>query len=98
MPADSDLLFDGQPDPLAIEALLGSQGEEAEALYRRANEVRCRELGSEVYLRGLIGISNICRQNCLYCGLRGGNWEIDHYRMEHGEILAAARDALEFGF
>ena len=40
------------------------------ALREEANRVKVDTIGPEVYLRGLIEISNICVKNCLYCGIR----------------------------
>ena len=67
-------------------------------LWRRADSIRHSCVGDEVHLRGLIEISNYCRRNCLYCGIRKDNGKITRYRMERGEIVEAARRALEFGY
>lgn len=69
-----------------------------EELWRRADEVRRAEVGDEVHLRGLVEISNVCARECLYCGVRAGNAEIDRYRMSADEILACARKAVDFGY
>ena len=44
-----------------------------EALRERADEVRAREKGAHVFVRGLIEFSNRCERNCRYCGLRSAN-------------------------
>ena len=44
-----------------------------EALRERADEVRAREKGEHVFVRGLIEFSNRCERNCRYCGLRSAN-------------------------
>jgi len=72
--------------------LLSSQEEEeAEALFSAADRVRRRAVGDEVHLRGIVEFSNICAQNCLYCGLRKDNLRIRRYRMTEEEIVAAAK-------
>ena len=43
-----------------------------ERLYSGAYRTKVSTVGDKVYLRGLVEISNICRKNCLYCGIRGG--------------------------
>ena len=48
----------------------------AELLFAAADWVRERYIGPQVELRGLIEFSNICKQNCLYCGLRRDNREV----------------------
>lgn len=69
-----------------------------EDLRRKADEVRRREVGDEVHLRGLIEISNHCTRSCFYCGLRRENRRLPRYRMTADEILACARQATEFGY
>ncbi|MCX5670152.1 MAG: [FeFe] hydrogenase H-cluster radical SAM maturase HydE [Planctomycetota bacterium] len=69
-----------------------------EDLWRRAEAARRRHVGDEVHLRGLIEISNFCVRECLYCGLRASNCALARYRMTAGEILAAARQAVAFGY
>jgi biotin synthase len=69
-----------------------------EALYQRADDARRRHVGDEVHLRGLIEISNHCVRNCGYCGLRRANEPLGRYRMSADEILACAREAVEYGY
>ena len=72
--------------------------EPASQLYARADEVRQAALGSDVHLRGLIEFSNICRNDCLYCGIRRGNKGVKRYRMGDDELVETARRAVEIGF
>jgi len=44
-----------------------------------ADNVRRENVGDQVHLRGLIEISNMCRCDCLYCGLRKSNTDITRY-------------------
>ncbi len=53
--------------------------------------------GSHVYNRGLIEFSNICRRNCLYCGLRRQNTRLRRYILSEAQILAAAGAAAQSG-
>ncbi|MBR5626044.1 MAG: hypothetical protein IKW74_00310, partial [Thermoguttaceae bacterium] len=39
-------------------------------LWRRADRTRQEQVGDAVHLRGLVELSNHCRRNCLYCGIR----------------------------
>ena len=69
-----------------------------EELYQRADEV-CREtVGDDVHLRGLIEFSNICRNDCLYCGIRRGNRQVKRYRMSDDELVETATRAAALGF
>ena len=52
-----------------------------EALRERADEVRAREKGEHVFVRGLIEFSNRCERNCRYCGLRSANPSLKRYRL-----------------
>ncbi len=67
-------------------------------LFRKADEVRRRYVGDEVHLRGLIEFSNICRNNCMYCGVRRDNQALKRYRMSEEELVETARRAAAMGF
>ena len=69
-----------------------------EALYAAANELKIREVGKGVYLRGLIETSNYCTRNCLYCGIRKGNAAVRRYELSLDEIVAGAKLAASFGY
>ncbi|MGE4505757.1 MAG: radical SAM protein, partial [Desulfovibrionaceae bacterium] len=74
--------------------LLGRADEE---LFRLADGEKRRVYGAEVFLRGVIEFSNVCNKSCHYCGLRAGSRGIARYRLEPGEILQAADEAVRFG-
>ena len=82
----------GKPE---IITMLQTEGAEFDALLARAAEVRRHTIGDAVYLRGLIEYSNICRKNCLYCGIRRDNSSVARYTLSREEVLAAARYADE---
>lgn len=67
-------------------------------LFKKADETRRKYVGDEVHLRGLIEFSNICRNNCLYCGIRKGNKNAVRYRMTPEELIETARRAAGMGF
>jgi len=69
-----------------------------QSLWNRADAVRKDNVGNEVHLRGLIEISNICRRQCLYCGIRAGNKQLARYRLTTEEVLHCARLAVQFGY
>lgn len=68
------------------------------ALLKRADRIRKKYVGDAIHLRGLIEFSNICRNNCLYCGIRRGNGKVARYRMEEDELIETARRAAALGF
>ena len=67
-------------------------------LHERAFAVTTRVFGSAVYARGLIEFTNICRNDCYYCGIRRSNSQIPRYRMSVDEILAICSDGYARGF
>ena len=77
--------------------LLSDEAGEKE-LFARADAVRKKYVGDEIHLRGLIEFSNICRNNCLYCGIRRGNDKAARYHMTEKEIIETARRAADMGF
>ncbi len=66
-------------------------------LYDRADAVRRARMGDAVPLRGLVEFSNICANDCLYCGIRAGNAKVARYRLDDEAILALARRMGEHG-
>ncbi|MBB5143700.1 [FeFe] hydrogenase H-cluster radical SAM maturase HydE [Desulfovibrio intestinalis] len=56
-----------------------------------------REKGSHVFVRGLVEFSNLCRRNCRYCGLRGGNSSLVRYALSQAQVLKAASVAVDTG-
>ena len=70
----------------------------AEALREKAVRVREQIYGKTVYVRGLIEISSFCKNNCYYCGIRGGNPKAERYRLTPEEILLCCREGWELGF
>lgn len=72
--------------------------EAADLLARYARETREAVYGTDVYIRGLIEISNICQNDCYYCGIRGSNPHCDRYRLTPEDILACCREGYALGF
>ncbi len=67
-------------------------------LFEKAVAVRQKHYGTTIYTRGLIEMSNYCRNNCYYCGLRASNKEIERYRLDKETILACCKIGYELGF
>lgn len=78
--------------------LLRATGEERKALFEKAAEVKAAHVGNIVYLRGLIEFSNVCRKNCLYCGIRMDNKKVERYTLDDEQIIEAAKYALDARF
>ena len=76
-----------------IIALLKCEGEDKTALFAKSSMVRDEYIGRKVWFRGLIEFSNVCGKDCLYCGIRKGNKNLERYNLADEEILAAAKFA-----
>ena len=81
------------------EYLISNRNEEyAKILADKATEARKKIYGNDVYIRGLIEISNICKNDCLYCGIRRGNKNCERYRLTDDEILLCCDEGYLLGF
>ena len=81
------------------EQLITNRNNETAGLLRKlAVRVRREFYGNDIYIRGLIEISNICRNDCCYCGIRRSNSRCERYRLSHDEILACADEGYGLGF
>ena len=67
-------------------------------LHTLADEVRREIDGEDVYIRGLIEISNYCKNDCYYCGIRRGNKSAVRYRLTKDDILACCEEGYKLGF
>ena len=76
----------------------GRTPEAASELAERAVSLRKSIYGTAVFTRGLIEISNICRNDCLYCGIRRSNRNAERYRLTPAEILSCAEEGYALGF
>ena len=67
-------------------------------LQEKAQQTTIARFGRNVYIRGLIEISNRCRNNCLYCGIRKSNTMVSRYALSRETILACCREGYALGF
>ena len=78
--------------------LTGCDAETLRYINKQAQEVALRHFGNKIYIRGLIEVSNCCRNNCYYCGIRKGNPNIERYRLNLESILDCCRQGYKLGF
>lgn len=76
----------------------GRTPEAMEYISEKARRIRKEIYGTSVYVRGLIEFTNLCRNNCLYCGIRRSNHHCDRYRLRKDEILECFAAGYELGF
>ncbi|MBQ3449041.1 MAG: [Synergistaceae bacterium] len=81
------------------EELIEYRNDESVKLLRdMAVSIRHKIYGNDVYIRGLIEITNICKNDCLYCGIRKSNTNCERYRLSPDEIIACSDEGYELGF
>ena len=64
----------------------------------RAVEARKRVYSNAVFIRGLIEISNHCKNDCHYCGIRASNAGCERYRLSPDQIVECADRGYGLGF
>ena len=69
-----------------------------EWLFALADEIRKKNVGDSVHLRGLVEFSNICKCDCQYCGLRKSNDKAERYRILKDEIVKIVKHASDMGY
>lgn len=72
--------------------------EEKDFAAHLARERAQKNFGSRIYTRGLIEVSNYCKNNCYYCGIRRDNRRAVRYRLTPEEILSCAGEGYGLGF
>ena len=72
--------------------------ENAEYAAELAVKKRKEIYSDSVFVRGLIEISNICKNDCYYCGIRCKNSNVDRFRLTKDEILSCCRRGYVLGF
>lgn len=64
-------------------ALIKGYNDEASGLLRElAVKERKAYYGNKIFIRGLIEISNVCKNDCYYCGIRRSNNNVERYRLD----------------
>lgn len=71
---------------------------DSEYLFKKADAARQEYYGKDVYMRGLIEISNYCKNDCYYCGIRCSNKNASRYRLTKEEILSCCENGYALGF
>ena len=70
----------------------------AKTLRKLADKIRREIYGNKIFVRGLIEISNICKNDCFYCGIRHGNQNCERYRLTPEQIISCSDEGYELGF
>lgn len=75
-----------------------SSGADRDFLFERARAARDAHYGRKVYIRGLIELTNYCKNDCLYCGIRKSNASCERYRLTKEQILSCCESGYALGF
>ena len=78
--------------------ILACDEESFELLRDEALRLRHKVYGNTVFIRGLIEISNYCKNDCYYCGIRRSNSKCERYRLTSEEILDCCEIGYSLGF
>jgi biotin synthase len=65
---------------------LRTNGGVQQELHERAAAVARDHFGNRVFVRAVVEISNFCRENCRYCGMRRENDSLARYRARFEEL------------
>lgn len=64
----------------------------------KAHRIAIGRFGRKIYFRGIVEFTNICRNDCYYCGIRCSNSNVQRYRLDEEDILRCCEDGYNFGF
>lgn len=67
-------------------------------LFQLARDTTIKIYGNKVFIRGLLEYSNHCKNNCMYCGIRRDNKNVDRYRLSEEEILLSLEEGYKIGY
>ncbi len=76
--------------------VLKSRDRTQQAFHERAARVAVERFGRQVFLRAVVEVSNFCRENCSYCGMRRGHRDLARHRArldQMAELLVRHRPA-----
>ncbi|MGA2787923.1 MAG: radical SAM protein [Verrucomicrobiota bacterium] len=68
------------------ESELALNGMAQAAMHERAAAATRNTFGEKVFVRAVVEVSNFCRENCGYCGMRRDNRTLARYRAQHEQI------------
>ncbi len=66
--------------------MLNSSGAAQNRLHEHASEVATKQFGRRVFVRAVVEVSNFCRENCAYCGMRRDNRALARFRTNYEQI------------
>ena len=72
--------------PVVSAELMQARGRAQDELKERAAAAARSRFGRNVFVRAVVEVSNFCRENCAYCGMRRDNRALDRFRAAHDTL------------
>ncbi|MBR5087537.1 MAG: [Muribaculaceae bacterium] len=95
----------GLVDTLRLKHHLDSDGyaalltcDDAHYLHEQAREVAQSVFGKGIFVRGLVELTNVCRNDCYYCGIRKSNSNVERYILTTEQVLQSCDAGYKLGF
>ena len=63
-----------------------------------ASAIAVERFGRKIFFRGIIEFTNICRNDCIYCGIRRSNNCVGRYRLTEEDILECCAEGYDLGY
>lgn len=63
-----------------------------------ARDIAVNNFGKNIFFRGIVEFTNICKNDCLYCGIRKSNCNVNRYRLDMDAIMDCCAAGYENGF
>ena len=79
-------------------SLIENRNEYRDSITKAADKKRREYYGNKIFIRGLIEFSNICKNDCFYCGIRKSNKSANRYRLTPAQILDCCEKGYALGF
>lgn len=86
------------PTEALRQLLTGCDAPTLKYIQGQAREVAQEHFGNGVYIRGLIELTNYCRNDCYYCGIRRSNRQAERYRLTPATVLDCCQEGYRLGF
>ena len=67
-------------------------------LHEQAREVADEVFGKGIFVRGLVELTNVCRNDCYYCGIRKSNSNLERYLLTTEQVLQSCQQGYNIGF
>jgi biotin synthase len=81
-----------------LEIISNASESQKDYLFSRAEEIRKKIYGTDIYIRGLIEFTNYCKNDCFYCGIRSSNKKCERYRLTKEDIISCCSTGYDIGY